>query len=300
MCILRRATCAIVVLAGCGLDVGPPAEWIATDSIDGALAVETGAPPVRPLAPVPSGSRFRIVTFNVDLGGDPARLASEILGNPAIMAADLYLLQEEESYPSEGATRASRLAALLDTGWIYVPGRVKGDGTHGLAILSRYPIGNAAVMELPHTADWKPRIAIRAEITVGATLLHVVDLHLETRINITDRILEVRPAVLDLPPQVIVAGDVNTNPFLWEDGSFPLLPTAQIVDTDQAPLLDDYMRGLGFETPAANVGPTETVHGIESRLDAIFTRGLAVTEAQVERSLDVSDHWPVWVDITLP
>jgi len=60
------------------------------------------------------------------------------------------------------------------------------------------------------------------------------------------------------------------------------------------------MRGLGFETPAANVGPTETVHGIESRLDAIFTRGLAVTEAQVERSLDVSDHWPVWVDITLP
>jgi len=99
---------------------------------------------------------------------------------------------------------------------------------------------------------------------------------------------------------VIIAGDVNTNPYLWEDGSVPLVPTAQIVDTDQAPLLDDYMRGLGFATPAADVGPTQRMLGVESRLDAIYTRGLTVSPANVERTVGGSDHWPVWIDITLP
>jgi endonuclease/exonuclease/phosphatase (EEP) superfamily protein YafD len=99
---------------------------------------------------------------------------------------------------------------------------------------------------------------------------------------------------------VIVGGDVNTNPYLWEEGEVPLVPTAQIVETDQAPILDDYMRALGFETPAADVGPTHRALGIESRLDAIYARGFTVSDAHVEHSMTSSDHWPVWVDVTLP
>jgi endonuclease/exonuclease/phosphatase family metal-dependent hydrolase len=291
---------ALLLLAACGLDTGPPAEWTATSTIDGDLAAEQEPPPSPPSVPATSGQVLRVVTYNVHLGGEPELMAAEIRANPALAAADVFLLQEQESYPTESATRARRLATLLELGWIYVPGRRQGDGTHGLAIMSRFPIEDAAIMVLPATEDWKRRIAIRADIVVGTLRIPVVDVHLETRINITDRILQLRPAVLDLPPDVIVAGDFNTNPFLWEEGEVPILPTAQIVDTDQAPILDDYMRGLGFATPAAGVGPTQRQYGVDSRLDAIFARGFAASTAQVERGLTASDHWPVWVDLTLP
>lgn len=287
-------------LCACGMDLGAPAEWIATDTIEGTMAAEIGdAPPLRSSTPR-SGDRIRVVTYNIDMGDDPERVAEELHANEELAQADVWLLQEEESYPGEGRTRASRLAAGLGMGWLYVPSKQKGDGTHGLAIVSRFPIESSEMMTLPVLDNWARRIAVRAEIVVGELRIPVVDLHLETRMNITDRILHIRPAVIDLPEQVIVAGDVNTNPFLWEDGSIPIVPAGQIAHTDQAPLLDDYMRGIGFATPAADAGPTEVHLGVESRLDAIFVRGFATTEATVERSITASDHWPVWADITLP
>ncbi len=297
---IARVCTIAFALPACGMDLGAPAEWIATDTLEGALAVERGvAPPLRSAMPQ-SGDSIRVVTYKIDMGREPESVAEELRANEALAQADVWLLQEEEWYPSEAATRASRLAAGLGMGWLYVPSKQKGDGTHGLAIVSRFPIESPEMMWLPNPDDWTPRIAVRAVIVVGTVRIPVVDLHLETRINITDRILHIRPSVIDLPEQVIVAGDVNTNPFLWQEGSIPIVPTSQVVDTDQAPLLDDYMRLLGFDTPAANVGPTESHLGVESRLDAIFTRGLGVTEATVERGITASDHWPVWADITLP
>lgn len=298
LCVSAVAT---VGLAGCGLDTGPGREWVAVTTIEGALAAEIGRASSTPEKRTDTyqPTHLRVVTWNVHLGADPTLLADQIRGNPALASADLFLFQEEEAYPGEGSTRASRLAARLGLAWIYVPGRMKGEGTHGLAMMSRYPLDQAALMMLPATDDWKPRIAIFAEVVVGAVRVPVVDVHLETRINVTDRILQLRPAVIDLPDAAIVAGDVNTNPYLWEEGEVPLVPTAQIVDTDQAPVLDDYMRQIGFATPAADVGPTHRMYGIESRLDAIFVRGFAASTATVERGVVGSDHWPVWVDVAL-
>jgi len=289
----------LVLVAGCGIDVGAPGEWVPASSIAGQLAPEIGMPARPTSRAAPTGTSFRIVTYNVHLGENVARLADEIQANPDLAAADVFLLQEEEAYPGEGSTRACRLAALLGAGWIYMPGRMKSDGTHGLAMLSRYPIENAAMMTLPTTDDWKPRIAMRADIVVGDVRVLVVNVHLETRINVTDRILQIRPAVIDLPDDAIVAGDVNTNPFMWEDGEIPILPTSQVADTDQAPILDDYMRAIGFDTPVAGVGYTHEVLGIRSRLDAIYVRGYQTKVAHVERDLDASDHFPVWLDVTL-
>lgn len=297
---MARALALLLLAPACGMDLGDPAVWIPTETIEGRMAAELGtAPPLRSALPS-SGDRIRVVTYNIDMGRDPERVAAELLADPELATADVWLLQEEEWYPGEGTTRASRLAEGLGMGWLYVPSKEKGDGTHGLAVVSRFPIENAEMMTLPILDDWTRRIAVRADLVIGETRLPIVDLHLETRMNIRDRILHIRPAVIDLPERVIVAGDMNTNPFLWEEGSFPIVPSGQIADTDQAPLLDGYMRGLGFATPAADAGPTEVHLGVESRLDAIFTRGLDVTEATVERGITASDHWPVWADVTLP
>jgi len=300
MGILIRAALLPLVLVGCGVDLGATADWVDGDSVTGALALDRGGSNRALPVPITSGTQFRVVSFNVEMGARLDVVASEILGNPAISDAPLFLIQEQESYPDEGSTRARRLAQQLDLGYVYVPGRVKKTGTHGLSLMSQFPIENVEVMALPLTDGGQQRIAICADIVIGETRLHVVNLHLETHINITDRILHMRPAIIDLPERVIVAGDVNTNPYLWEEGSVPLVPTAQIVDTDQAPLLDDYMRALGFATPTADVGPTERMLGVESRLDAIYTRGLVVSTGHVDRTVGGSDHWPIWVDVTLP
>jgi endonuclease/exonuclease/phosphatase family metal-dependent hydrolase len=298
--ILMRAVLPVLLLAGCGLDVGATAEWIDVESVTGQLASEMGGSTRALPIPMGAGDVFRVVSFNVEMGGDAELLATQIHANAAIANASLFLIQEQERYPEEGMSRARRLAQQLDLGYVYVPGRIKKTGTHGLSMMSRFPIENIDVMMLPRTDGGTQRIAISADVVIGETRLRVVNVHLETHINITERIVHFRPAVIELPQQVLVAGDVNTNPYLWEDGSVPLVPTAQIVDTDQAPLLDDYMRAIGFDTPAADIGPTERMLGVESRLDAIYTRGLNVTKAIVERSVGGSDHWPVWLDVTLP
>jgi len=295
-----RAVLPVLLLAGCGLDVGTTAEWFDAESVTGVLAPDLGGLNRSLPVPMGSGDVFRVVSFNVEMGGDAELLATEIRANAAIADAPLFLIQEQEGYPDEGMSRARKLAQQLDLAYAYIPGRIKKTGTHGLSLTSRFPIENIDVMLLPLTDGGQQRIAISADVVIGETRLRVVNVHLETHINITDRIVHFRPAVIDLPHQVLVAGDVNTNPYLWEEGSVPLVPTAQIVDTDQAPLLDDYMRAIGFDTPASDIGPTERMYGVESRLDAIYTRGLSVSKAKVERTVGGSDHWPVWLDVTLP
>ena len=299
----RGVLVLVLALCGCGLDVGPASAWVEAESVPPPLTFESEMPRGMATVPMQVPATFRIVTFNVMMGADPGALADQIRANAAIRDAGVYLLQELEAYPGESTSRTRRLAGALGLGFVYVPGRTKADGTHGLAILSRYPIEDVQVMNLRRTGTTptsNQRIAISAVLVVGDVRLPIVDVHLETTLNIRDRILQLRPAVIDLPPVAVVAGDFNTNPYLWEEGTVPVLPPSTIANTDQAPLLDDYMRGIGFATPGADAGPTQTKLGISSRLDAIFTRGLAVGPATVERAVAGSDHWPVWVDVTLP
>ena len=296
---MRRAICGVLLLAACGAEVGEPGVWVPIGTLTPPLVAESADLPSNARAAPPAPTTLRIVTFNVERGEDPDAIASAILEHPEIADAGLYLLQEEETHPGEPISRAARLASALGLAFTYVPARRYGDGTHGLAILSAYPLSEITSMTLPSTATGQARIAIAANVQLGDFTLPVIDVHLDTTINITDRILELRPAVIDAPDTVVVAGDFNTNRFMWQDG-LPLLPTATIADTDQAPILDDYMRAIGFDTPTAELGATEHMFGVESRLDSIYVRGLEATPGAVVRSVDVSDHWPMWVDISLP
>jgi endonuclease/exonuclease/phosphatase family metal-dependent hydrolase len=295
---LALALVSALGTAACNLDVGSDGAWVPADLVAAPRTLRSGTT-ATVYPPPPRPGPLRVVSYNVHLGDDPAGLAAAILADPAVAVGDVFLIQEEEDHFAEERNRTAQLAEQLDLHWIYVPARVRVEATHGLSILSRFPIETPQVMDLPPTEGFDTRIAIRADIAIGEARVPVVDVHLDVRLNITDRILQLRPAVIDLPEAVIVAGDYNTNPYLWQDGKIPLFPTAQIVDTDQAPILDDYMAGLGFATPGADAGPTHSVLNLESRLDAIYVRGFATTPATVERDVLASDHWPVWVDITL-
>jgi endonuclease/exonuclease/phosphatase family metal-dependent hydrolase len=283
---------ACVVLVGCA-GVGPDEPWVPIEMIEGPLATEQQPPP----HPRDPGPIVRVVTWNVDEENNtgPDALAAAILGDPALATADVFIFQEEESYPEEGSSRSSRLAALLDVGYVYVPARPKGDGTHGLAIMSPYPLASVREMDLPATRG-NARIAVEAEVVVGAQTLHVIDVHLETYLDAQQRVLQLRPAVIDAASPVLVSGDFNMGWLQWPASYVPIVSASTA--SDQSAVIDSYMRALGFDEPTASSGPTSHAFGEDARLDAVYPRGLDVEFGAVE-IVGPSDHWPMWVDVTL-
>ena len=286
---------AMVSLAACGVELGPSQPWQSIDQagIEATMPSEqSGAGTFRSTRLV-STDPLRVVTYNTEYGQDPAGLAAAILGDPELAKAGVFLLQEEESYPIEPESRAATLAGLLGLGYIYVPARAKHGGTHGLALMSAFPIDHVEKMLLPLADNGVRRMALSAEVHVGDRTLHIIDIHLETRLNPKERIAQLHPAVVDAPDDVLIAGDFNTNWVTWA-GSVPVLAA----ERDQVEILDSYMASLAFVAPSAGSGPTEHAFGVEFKLDSIYTRGLDATYGGVVRT-GPSDHWPMYIDVRL-
>ena len=108
--------------------------------------------------------------------------------------------------------------------------------------------------------------------------------------------LQLEPVVADAlkQPAAIVGGDFNTITSL--SSFLPLVPVP-VPGFSQATGLDAYMKGKGFATPFTGIGRT---HRFPMRLDAVFARGLEVEGFDKETSVDVSDHFPLWVDVRFP
>jgi len=296
---------ALVVLAlatGC-VSVGEEARpWEPADTITGELAPELGPAIAASRRP----DRLRVVTWNVHFAADPDDLAAE-LARSALADADVIAIQEVEAYPDEPATRAHRLADALGMTWAYAPARapgVDGTGTHGIALLSRFPLDNVEIRRLPYIDQPihpRHRNALSADLVLGDRRVRFVVVHLDTRIDPADRIRQLDPAVTDLPEpavdRVIVAGDFNTNPWTWVDDTVPLTGTEAIVGMEQAVVVDDYFDGLGFASAVSTDAATLRVPALAIRADDIYTSGLSITAAGVEH-VDGSDHWPVWADVT--
>jgi len=292
---------ALACIAGCsGLSMSGDQPWVPLTDVGAPLVPETAATPAPPntfrSSHPATTAPLRVVTYNVQYAPDPDAIASTITSDPQLASAGLILIQEIEAYPDEGESRASKIAAALGMGYLYVPARLKGTGSHGLAILSSFPITNVEKMDLPDSGHkTQHRIAVSADIDVNGNLLHVIDVHLDTELAAAERVAQLHPAVIDAPPATMVAGDFNMAWVQFATGGVPVLTGSGA--SDQAPIIDSYMRALSFDTPAAESGPTEHMFGVEQRLDAFYSRDLDVTFGAVER-VGPSDHWPMWLDVT--
>ena len=250
--------------------------------------------------PVPArpGDDLRVVTFNVHFGANVPALAGAIRSNPELSRADVLLLQEIESHPG-GDDRAAKLADALNLNLVYAPARIEGDGTHGLAILSRYPLSDLEVIRLKHYDMGLGGFRARRRIAMAATVhlpdrdVRVYNVHLDTRLKPEERLLQLEPVVAEAvkQPAALVGGDFNTINAV--SSLLPLVPVP-VPGFSQAAGIDAYMRSKGFATPFERIGRT---HHFPMRLDAVYARGLQVEREGKETSVDVSDHFPLWVDV---
>jgi len=251
------------------------------------LATHQPAPDARPDA-------VRVVTFNVHFGADVPGLARAIRGNPRLNQADILLIQEIESHP--GDDRAARLAEALSLNLVYAPARIEGDGTHGLAILSRYPMKDLEVLRLKKYdlgfRGTRRRIAMAATVQLPGRSVRVYNVHLDTRINGGDRVDQVADIIEDIdsaPGGALVAGDFNTNDNLWLLHTIPLPFLGR-----QGNSLEHYMARHGLRS-AFDHGATHDT--LRMRLDWMFLKDMQAT-ARAIHPTKVSDHHALLVSLS--
>lgn len=229
-----------------------------------------------------------IVSVNLGKETDDARIAAELRRSGLLERADVLSLQEVQREAQVAERLAYRLemsAAVAGTG----PGG-EGENTDGVALLSRYPLRDAAVIPLPRNGLG---IRTRCRVAIAATVrgVRVVGLHLDTRVNAQRRIEQVEPilaAAAAFEGPVALAGDFNTNSFWWVKHLIPIPFVA-----DQARPLVEHLADHGFDSPF-RLGGAATNDFLGLQLDWVFLRGLGARDSGIE-PLGFTDHHAVWV-----
>jgi endonuclease/exonuclease/phosphatase family metal-dependent hydrolase len=258
--------------------------------------LETGsASKLRSAAVLPS--ELKIVSYNIRWrGGDALRRLIGLLRDDAeIGRADILGLQEvDRNKKRTGNVNTARLMAEelgLHYAWAAPPppaDNKQHEEETGVAILSAYPLTDMTRIVLPNAGPGgRRRVALGATVQIGATPLRVYSVHAETRTS-NERRLEQFKAVLDdlrehhaKIERVVVLGDFNT--LMGKD-----------VDATSSLFLD-----AGFTTPFPNHETTWKWFILELKNDWIWLRNLRATASGIDKQIGLSDHWPLWVKVTL-
>ena len=213
-----------------------------------------------------------------------------------LLQSDLFFFQEVEHYPDRGTLLIDRLAEHLGYDFLFAPAqRVGQNGAQGLAILSRYPLQNPKVVRLPRfilKVNNRCRIALTATAATPLGAIGLVNLHLDTRINLSQRYRQLQPvleAASELPQTSLIAGDFNTQDFLWVENLLPL----PFLHRQIQPVLAR-LKASGYSTPFARTGRTHAWAPL--KLDWIFLRKLRAQDRRVQR-IGFSDHRALWVQL---
>ena len=163
--------------------------------------------------------RLKVLTLNL-WGEQPPleRRMALVVQGLAQLAPDVVGLQEVREVPGKLENQAATLARQGGFGHVYVPTMPWGGGHEGLAILSRHPIAEQAVLELPHSHAEERRLLLSARVDTPAGAVWVHTTHLNYRLHHgrqrEDQVVALEAAVasreMDTPQ--IILGDFNARP----------------------------------------------------------------------------------------
>jgi len=252
---------------------------------DDLLEVGRGARLIEPYAT----KEITVVSYNIRwrTGEDLKRIGDWLKTRQASVIA----LQEVDR--DRKRTRQTNNARLLANelgmyyAWAAPPSAsVKDEEETGVGLLSSYPLSDLKRIVLPHKGPGgRSRVALGATVKIGRTRLRVYSVHAETRMSEARKVAQLRAVLDDLarfPKSMpaIVMGDFNS----WE------------------PAMVDQVRKLftdeGWATPFKDDEETFkrkiVLFDLTLKLDWIWLRGLSSREYGVDRTITVSDHFPLW------
>ena len=160
----------------------------------------------------------------------------------------------------------------------------------GVELLSVYPLTDVTPIILPHKGPGRWRAAIGATIRIGNTSVRVYSIHSETRMTLAQKLDQYRAAIDELarfPKSMpaIVMGDFNS----WEPATVTAVRKLFSEEHFNTPFPDDEDT---FKRSAV-------VFDLELKLDWIWLRGLTAKSHGIDRSFEVSDHFPLWTEVSL-
>lgn len=284
---MRTLSSGFILLAVFGITAGQVA--------DDSRLLETGSAK-HMLKPVESPKEITVVTYNIRwrTGDELTKISDWLKGKRPILIA----LQEVDR--AKERTRQTNNARVLaeQLGMYYVwaapplPNKSReSEEETGVELLSPYPLTNVTRIVLPHEGPggrW--RVALGATVKIGKSEVRVYSVHAETRIPLDQKIDQFRAVLSDLnrlPKSMpaVVMGDFNS----WEPAT---VKKVRQLFTDE-----------GFTTPFADEDETfkrnAILFDLTLKLDWIWLRGLKATTSAIDRSIAVSDHYPLWA-VTSP
>jgi endonuclease/exonuclease/phosphatase family metal-dependent hydrolase len=164
-------------------------------------------------------STLKIVTLN--LWGEQPPLARRMqLAADGLRALgpDVVALQEVRQVPDTLPNQAETLAAALGMEHYFEPATPWGGGDEGLAILSRYPIVERRVHELPHAVPTERRLCLGIVTATPDGPMQIFTTHLNYRLTDggkrEDQIVALDELIAATPSELpkILCGDFNATP----------------------------------------------------------------------------------------
>jgi endonuclease/exonuclease/phosphatase family metal-dependent hydrolase len=237
---------------------------------------------------------FSAVSLNLAKESAAVTVVRAIENAPRMHGADVFLFQEvrhAEGKPSVACEVADRLG--YSSAFTAAPGFVD----QGLAIVSRYPVSNVQVTRLKFCNlrfRSRNRVAIAATVETPWGGVRVWNVHLDTRINASERIAQLQPVIEDAlryQGPKLIGGDFNTNELYWVGNVLPLP-----LGPAHGSTIRHSMKLLGFDTPFP--GGVNTFPLLGRHLDWIFVSELKTLDASVEPA-PFSDHHAIWVGARL-
>ena len=285
-----RLAAIILMLAGGGqLARGQSSDPNPSSLLETGHATKLSSPKDTPKLPM-------LVTYNIRwrTGAELQTIIEWLKKSPDVV---LIALQEvDRAKPRTNKTNNAR-ALAEGLGMYYAwaappPAANEREEETGVELLSRYPLTAVTRIVLPHEGPGgRSRVALGATIQVGKAGWRVYSVHSETRIAVSRKMDQLRAVLDDLAhypkgTPAVVMGDFNT----WEPDSL-----------DEVHSL---FANQGFTTPFSDSEFTfkrnAIVFDIRLKLDWIWLRGLTAKTFGIDRSVTVSDHFPLYATLSEP
>jgi endonuclease/exonuclease/phosphatase family metal-dependent hydrolase len=280
------------VLFAAFLVFAPHAPARAQKGLPAALLETGGASKSAKGKDAPAG--LKIVSYNIRYrsGDDLQELIRLLRDDAEIGGASIIGLQEVDRNRkrTRNVNTARAIADALGMNYVWAaPPDADEDGEEetGVALFSVYPLSDVERIVLTHEGpDGRRRVAIGATVQVGRVPVRVYSVHAETRMPVEKKVEHWRTILEDLRrytkiERVVILGDFNT------------------IKQKDVRAARNLFAGAGFTTPFPDRRTTWKTFLVELKLDWLWLRGLEADSFGIDKDVDLSDHWPLWIKIKL-